>query len=347
MPEASPASSNSATADNVEVDDVKNGQNAASATAQNADASAVSSTAGDKPKSILEAVQAAAKDKGGAAPAPTAGSDAAKQGGESDGKDPKDELSGDPTEEELQQVAPRTAQRIKQLLTQRNEERDRAKALEPDAVVGKQVTEFVARAGLSADEVNQGFEVMRLIKQDPYKAEQVLGQYVDSLRAAIGKGTLPDDLQQAVNDGRITQDLASEIAQNRAKAKFAQGQLEQTQQQTAEERQQRAHETHVNKVSAAVSKLNATLQASDPDYKLKEGPLLREVERRILREGFPKTEEAAVELVKAALKDIDAEFARIRPASVKPITPITGGGSNSSAKPAPTTMLEALKAGRS
>ncbi len=294
---------------------------------------------------MLEAVKAAAADKGDAAPASKTGPNPAK-GDEPDGKDPKDELSEDPTAEELEQANPHTAKRMKQLLTQRNSARDEAKALEPDALVGKQVTEFVQKAGLSADEVNQGFEVMRLVKQDPYKALEVLAPLVDSLRAAVGQGALPQDLQQAVDEGRITQELASEISQTRAKANLTQGQLQRTTQQTEQERQQREHNDHVDRVSAAVSKFNATLQRTDPDYKLKEGPLLREVERRILREGFPKSEEAGLELVKAALKDVDVEIARIRPNQVQPIKPIIGGGSGPSAKPAPTTMVEALRASR-
>lgn len=348
MPEASPASDSVQSVNTDETNDVKNGQNgAASAPAtKTSDASPAPSTGGEKPTSMLEAVKAAAAtDKGDAPPALKTGPNPA-EGEKPDGKDPKDELSEDPTDEELQQANPHTAKRMKQLLTQRNTARDEMKALEPDALVGKQVTEFVARAGLSADEVNQGFEVMRLVKQDPPGALKVLAPLVDSLRDAVGQGTLPQDLQQAVDEGRITQELASEIAQQRAGTNLAKGQLQRVTQQTEQERQQREHNEHVERVSGAVTKFNATLQRTDPDYKLKEGPLLREVERRILREGFPKSEEAGLELVKAALKDVDAEIARIRPAQVQSIKPITGGGSSPSAKPAPTSMLEALKAGR-
>ena len=344
MPEASSATDATAQAGAVDT----NGQNGAASTTatQNQDVNRDSSTGsenGGKPKSMLDAVQAAVDPtKAGASPAPQAGSQQDTKpaaDGKADGS--KDEESEDLTEDELTRLNERTQKRFRHLSSQVKELNGQIEQIKPDAEVGRQVTEFVAKAGLNTDEVNTGFGIMAAMKGDPFKALEMLEPYVAALQQMTGR-VLPADLQQAVDNGQVTEAMAREIAQNRAKASFSTQALEQTRQQTAQERQQQAHKAHVDRVSGAVSAFERQWQATDPDYKLKADSVHQGVELRIRRDGFPKDEAAAVQLTKDVIKEVEARFAGLRPA-LKPLNPVTGGNVGSAAKPAPKSMRDVVE----
>lgn len=339
MPEASPASDVPVTTGAVET----TGQSSAvSTTAQVSDGTAVSSTAkteGDKPKSMLDAVKTALEPaKVDATPASQAGSSPAKVEGEDGKEGSKDELSDDPTDEELAQLNQRTQGRIKKLLSQRNDANARIEALTPDAETGRMITEYVQKANLSAQEVNDGFEIMRLMKVDPFGALEKLAPFWTALQSITGQ-VLPPDLKLAVDEGRVTEEMAREIAQNRAKATVSTQTLKQTQQQTEQEKQQRAHEAHVSKVSRAASDFEKNWERTDPDYKLKTGRVHEKMELVLRRDGFFKTEADGVAAIKKAITEVEAELATLRPAP-KAMNPIQGGGSSSQSKPAPKNMAE-------
>jgi hypothetical protein len=124
----------------------------------------------------------------GAAPASDIGSDLDDLS--CNGNGAGDDESCGLTTEELAQLSERTAKRLKLLMAQRNEARDRVKelsaqieALKPDALIGRSIVLFVMKAKLSTDEMTQGFEIMGLMRTDPVKAREMLAPYWDALQS--------------------------------------------------------------------------------------------------------------------------------------------------------------------
>lgn len=325
----------------VTTDQSGNGQ---TTTHQETGSQAGSPSAAAEPKSMLDAVNAALDTtKAGASQAPKGPAVNAKEGEQSDGKNGSEEYDGtqDLSDEEKGRLSERTQRRMAHLSNEVKARSEEIEALKPDAEIGRLVTGYAHKAGLSSEEIDQTFQVAYAVKKDPERALQMLGPLVDQLRQIAGE-VLPPELQQAVNEGRIAEDLARELSRNQAKAGLSTKQLQERDRQDSEAQAQEQHRTHVNTVSNAVRQYDLQWQKTDPDYALKKDRVLELVELDIRRNGFPKTAQDAVEGTKRARTQVEAELARLRPANVRPITPISGGGSSAQGKPAPKTMLDVI-----
>lgn len=314
---------------------------------------AESSNAEGEKGDLLTRVKAAldkTKEKSPASDEPGSSSEeppapAAKKEGE--GEEGK---TGDLTEEELARLKPKTRERI-ETLTREVKDRDTKLAdLTPKAEKFDQIQRFVDDAGLSKDDVNSGFDVMRNLKQDPFKAYAQLRPIMDQLESIVGV-RLPDELQSEVNQGRITEAHARELARSRGQASVTRQQLDRTTQiQEANQRRQ-VIENQVNDVAGAVTEWEKSTGKNDPDWKLKQPRITELVELEVMRRQakdptyFPSKEEA-IAISKDALKKVEADFKALRPArrSVS-TTPSADAGSTRTAAAAPKSMLEAAKLG--
>jgi hypothetical protein len=298
---------------------------------------------------MLSAVKAALKPKtekpsdsnepgseSGEAPAATAEKEGAKEG-----TDPEDL-----TEDELAHLRPKTRKRIDNLLRDRAERDRKISEIEPKAEQFEKITGFVQEAGLSKDEVNDGFAVMRDLKREPYKAYQRLKPIMAQLANMFGEGELPQDLHQDVVTGRITEQRARELVNARSQTTLATTQAEENARLDRERRDQEAHTSNVNSVATAVTEWERSKEKTDPSWKLKQPRVMEIVEIEIARRQrtnptyFP-TKDEALKFSTDALAKVETEMKAFtpRPRAINPVT--DAGSTRSVAKPA--NAVEAAK----
>lgn len=253
----------------------------------------------------------------------------------------------DLTEEELARLKPKTRKRIENLTAARRERDGRIAELEPKAQQFEKMMTFVQTAKLSTDEVNEGFEVMRLLKHEPLKAWERLKPIFDSLRSMVGE-VLPEELQIAVNQGQITEAHARELAITRTKAAVSTAQVQRHEADTREQQQQDAHQKRQVAVQTSVVEWEKSKAGSDPDWKQKQSRVMEIVQLETLRRekadpNFGWTPEEAVKFANEALTKVETEFKRFapRPKAINPVIDVAS--TRSEAKP--TTALEAAKQG--
>ncbi|MGZ5923518.1 MAG: hypothetical protein ACXWK2_02985, partial [Rhizomicrobium sp.] len=267
----------------------------------------------------------------------------AKKEGADEGED-----TDDLTEEELARLRPKTRKRIDNLLKERADRDTKIGELEPKAQNFDAIQRFVDEAGLTKDEVNQGFDVMKSLKNDPPRAYAVLKPIMNQLEVMLGE-TLTPELQAQVDRGELTEGHARELARARSRAAVNGQMLERTTQQQQADQQRREFEGQVNDVAGAVTAWETATSKNDPDWKLKQPRIQVLVENEILRKQranpnyFPSKEEA-LEMSKKALKEVETEFKRLSPQRRSISTPAADAGSTPSTA-VPKTMLEAARAG--
>lgn len=295
---------------------------------------AVSSNADDKttpdakaPTSMLEAVQkAAAKtDKPVEPPSGTEGEDSktvtdeAAAGAKADAdKAPEDKDAEPPFHKHPRWQAMKA-------------ERDEFKASHDQFV---QLQGFMQNANLDSEEVNNGFQIMALMKNDPQAALNALLPYVTNLQTVLGKN-LPDDLKAKVEDGFIDEATATELAQSRSRETIQKGQ--------AEAAATQAQANLGREIVGAVSAWETEWQKVDADYAAKQPRVQEKIELEIRRNGMPANKTAAVALAKRCKDSVEAELIPFRQ-KLKPIVPVTGGTAPKSAIE-PKSILDIVNQG--
>ena len=311
-----------------EVDTDQQDQGAVSSD-QDANASA-SSTEGDNQDantgSLLEAVQRAAKQE----PSEQSSSSKGEEGEDADPDAAKEGEDADQAKEGEEETPPFHKHPRWQ------EVQRELKDLRPKAQMADQLQGFMHEAGLSTQEVNAGFELMRLMKHDPAQALQQLQPYLENLQQATGD-KLPQDLQQDVEDGYVSEERAKEIARLRANEGRYRQQSE-AQRRQAEEAQ---FERYTADLSNAVSDWERQWQQSDPDYARKAPRVQERLELKMLKGGVPSNTQEAIRLAEETRKEVERELAQFTPKR-RPSTPVTGQGSVAS-RPEPSSMQEAMK----
>lgn len=262
----------------------------------------------------------------------------------------------DLTPEELAKLKPKTRARIENLtadkvnlkrqLDELEPKARRVDELEPKATSFDQLVRYVEDAGLTKDEVNQGFDVMRDLKANPLKAYETLKPIMDQLEGLVG-ARLPDDLQQAVNQGQITEAYARDLARSKSVAALSTQQVQQRDTRDQTRQQQQDFETSQSQVSDAVAKWESSKAGSDPEWKQKQARVMQLVELETLKRerqdrNFRWTPEDAVKFADKALSEVTGEIKRLAP-KPKAVTPITDVASSRSVTK-PTTAVEAAKA---
>lgn len=299
--------------------------------------------------SMLDAVTAALnaeKDEGAEGSPPSDGEDAKDPtADDGDGEEPEADDPGEVTDEELRGYHSKTRRRVRHLLSQRDEARAEIENLRPKAEKLDQVTQFIDQSGLSADEVDTGFQVMALLvrsrtdREAAKQARDLLRPYVESLDTATG-AILPDDLRQAVEGGYITEDYARQLAGSRADVTAARNAVQEVEARSTQAERAQAEQLR-DRIAAAVSQWDQSWKASDPDYEHKQPLVLDRVRLRAM-ERPPRTEKEAVELAEAVKAEIEAlpAFRRTK-TERKPV--LSGGAARPEPRPQPATMLDVVK----
>jgi hypothetical protein len=256
----------------------------------------------------------------------------------------------DPTDDELKALPPKSAKRVKQLLSQRNTARRERDEFAADAVGYREIRGFMAESQLVDQEVQSLFQVGADLKSnDPERLERalnVLMPLASSLMQQLGK-TLPDDLKRDVEGGNLTEDHARELARTRAQARLSREQAARSTEQLDQTRTHQALAANAGQIKSAVSAWEASIRQTDPDFGAKSA-LMRQAALALVAErgGRPADPVQAVEFAKEAYRRANEIAKSLRPAP-KPTRATPDGGSSGTRvglSAAPKTLEEAILA---
>lgn len=259
-------------------------------------------------------------------------------------EDGEEEALPDPTEDELKRYKPATAKRMRQLLAERNEAREERDQVKEKAGTVERLQEYFGEAGLTPDDINNGFHLMKMVKTDPQKALEALDPIVRQLRQVTGDD-LPDDLRRDVQLGNISEQRARELSRTRASHTLAETRNQEA--QTREERRQAAERQQAlaNDVGSAISQWERQWSSNDPDYKQKAPWVQKEIKAQFAdmqRDGkMPRNAEEALAVAKKAKETVDAEFRKLAPRR-QPENPVTGEGTRPQTRRQPNSPMEVI-----
>jgi len=295
---------------------------------------------GAKPQSMLEAVKLAIEPAKPEA-AKTEGEEKSpdSEGGEKESEATSEKPKGDEDEKLPFHKHPRW----QQVLHEKKAAEHRLKELEPTVRNFEGFQRSVVEAGLSAQEIDEGFEIMKLMKSNPAQAYEALQKYMAPLAAFVGQ-QLPEDLQGRVDAGTLDPDSAQELARARNEKAFAETRVAKTAEQRereAEEQQYTKIRTHLDHCAVAVTKWETEWKGSDPDYAVKQPLVDAQLAKLNQEQGVPKTVEDAVERAKEARSIVEKTLAPVLKKTTEKRT-VTGGSSATQAAPKPKTLREAI-----
>jgi len=241
-----------------------------------------------------------------------------------------DETSDDESEESFADVPFHKHPRFKEVIEQRNKYREGAAQFE-------QITSFLSKNDLSAEEAAQGFQIMALMKNNPEEALKALYPYVQQLSLQTGQ-TLPDDIRSQVDDGYMDEDVGRELARQRSEnARLRQAVDRQSQQQVEAQQTEQ-----LNQLAATVTDWETQIRESDPDYHLKEAEIDDRVRVLVAERGRPNTAQEAVSMAKEAYETVNKRFAQ-RFGSKRPMKTASGGKLGGTPTPEPNSLMEAVQ----
>lgn len=294
--------------------------------------------ANDRPKSLLDAVESALEF--GQKRADDVSSDVGKKDQAADGQQsdlavkPEGEAEGDDDPPPFHDHP-----RWKQLVAERKELSDKVAQFEPAATQFSEITTFMGANGLAAEDVQEGFRIMALMRRDPAKAREALQQHLGLIEEFLGE-KLPKDLQEKVEGGFVDEDTARETARLRMQS---QANVEAAQARAAADSrgvEQRA----IAEAATAVTEWERGWQANDPDYPKKAELVHDQVAALMMREGRPTTRAKALDMAQRAKTVVERRLSgfapRPQPSRVVP----SGAGPAGKTTPKPRTLAEAVDA---
>lgn len=264
-----------------------------------------------------------------------------------DGQQPADGDS-DLTEAELNLLKPRTRRSFERMrgqiadLEAKVQDYDNMK---PMAEKLANLQNFCVEAGLNREDVNTGFEIMRLMKTDPVAAYEAITPIYQQLQELIGE-VLPPDLQQQVAAGRITPEHAQEVSRLRAENALTKQQRTFQEENSREIERKNSVVQLANAAGNAVSDLEKQWASSDPDYRVKSTRIAERIELELLKRQrnntLPKSAAEAKQMALDAKAAVDAEFKRLIPKKSS-VQSVLGVGTSTGSKPAPKNLKEAIQ----
>ena len=254
------------------------------------------------------------------------------EGTETGEPDAEEELSEDPSDEELAKYSSKTRRRIKKLLQERDE-------LRPDAQNYRNVQNFLDAQGLTAEETADGLIIMGLMKTNPAEAWKRLKPTIQNLLIASGE-ILPDDLKGMVQRGEIAANAALEVSRSRANVQSAEAQRRFDQQRSEQRQQMDA----AHAITSAAVDWEADRKRKDPNFEAKIEPLMKEVAFLQMREGKPKTPQGVREQLERAYKALPPPAARPSAPVRQAVTPVRGGQVAGNQAPGAQSTLDIIRA---
>lgn len=242
------------------------------------------------------------------------------------------------TAEELEvlgRLKPKTKTRIEQLLQQRE-------GLQKSAGELQAITGFMEENNISPEEFSALMGAMAQHKAGNYDGFlQGIQPMMDVAGKALG-AVIPDDLQERVDEGYIDEAGAQEIAKQRERINYQEGELVRQQQNQT----QRATQDTSNAMKIAVDSVEAEIKNTDVDYATKEPQIKANMQALMAQHGVPNTPEQAKQLANDAYRMTNQFIKQISPdrkTATKRKPDNSMASKNTRAEP--TTMLEAVQLG--
>jgi hypothetical protein len=292
--------------------------------------------------SMLEAVQSALnvekpEPETSPTPEPTGSKDASSDSAKADEKVAEDALS----EDDKRNLKPKVAKRIESLLNDRTTLRNEITGLKTKAADFDKFIGFVQGNNLSTEDMNSGFEIMALLKQDPAKAWERLQPIVASLQQIVGE-RLPADLEEKVRLGYINEEDARALAKAQNGLKIRDAQAQEAAQRNQEATQERERQALVGSVSNAASEWERSQAKNDPDWHLKSARLQELMKLSVYENGYPASSDEVMKRLDAAKDQVTKELRKLNPRP-RAINPVLGASSNPRSVAEPKNMLEAIQ----
>ncbi len=167
------------------------------------------------------------------------------------------------------------------------------------------ISRFMQESKLTPQEMNSGFRLQSLLKNDPKKALEELNSITGGLQLQLGI-TLPDDLNKKVSDGMITKDVAQETAALRNdKAR-----LDAQNKENSDERARRDTADFNTGIANSMNEWEVSAVAKDPLFADKKSEVIEAVQAAVHRRqqetgivGY-KSKEDAVQMLEAGYKAV-------------------------------------------
>lgn len=311
---------------------------------------AASAPAVEQTPSVLDAVEAALKEGVEAGP-PPAGNRSEEPTATPEGQKPGE---GEISPEELRQYSPNAQNRIRELAALKNELTGKNQELSTQVEEFKGKAEafekfsgYLASHGISTQEANNAIEITRLIKSHDYDGAMKLVEPIFYELARRSGKVLDPDLVEDVRLGKVDKNRALEL--QRLRMTNAVSKTRDTERASRDQQSQKAEEArnwkgHVRTVATAADDWAKQKADSDPDWNRKQDLVANAVEVIVRREGFPKTEEAMLDMNERALKQVEDQLRRFVPAP-RPVNPNRGhsGPASPGNEAPPKSALEALE----
>lgn len=202
----------------------------------------------------------------------------------------------------------------------------------------EEISDYMRANGLTNDELAQGFEVMALMKNDPFKAKEVLNSHMSKLAQFTGD-ILPADIQEKLDNGFIEPDAARELASYRARSELS---AKATEEYKAKIAQEAEAQTKQNMYQAVVD-WESRVTMKDSEYRNKQALVTDRVKSIMQSTGNPKSPEEAVKYVEQAYNEVNQRLGSLAGRSTPSRMPTSYNSSSSgNVAPQPRTLKEAV-----
>src|SRR6478752_4430450 len=263
-----------------------------------------------------------------------------------------DELSDEPSKEELDRYHSRTRKRIDKLLEQRNSARVELQSARAEAQVSQGLRQFLSTNDIQKEDFAVLLDLGVALRRGDFTTfYQGVKPYVDLAEEALGL-RLPDDVAQRVQQGHVTTEqalifsrerLSRQMAENRAQQATYQADQTVRQAQQAQTQQQQA--ALQGAVQSAVSAWEARIRQTDADYGHKQDAVKNLLWAVVQERGPPQSPEQAVEIANEAYKRANDMVSRFAPKPRATAAVPSSVNRNNGAIAEPKTLMEAALVG--
>jgi polyhydroxyalkanoate synthesis regulator phasin len=247
------------------------------------------------------------------------GSDQPQSDG-TDGASSEEDLSEDPSKEELGKYHSRTRKRIEKLLDQRNAARDEVTSLRGQAQVAEGLRSYLTTNDIAKEDFSLLLDLGTALRRGDWQTfYQGVAPYMELAEEALGV-RLPKDLQAQVQQGHLTTEAARHFSRERyarmlaeTKAQDAGHHAQRIEQQVRHQDTARQVEALKTSINGAVSAWEASVRQTDPDYGHKQDAVKNLLWAVVNEQGAPSSPEQAVAIAKEAYRRANEMAARFTP----------------------------------
>lgn len=202
----------------------------------------------------------------------------------------------------------------------------------------EEISQYMRANGLSNTELAQGFEVMALMKNDPFKAKEVLNEHMSKLAEFTGD-ILPVDIQEKLDNGFIDQEAAKELASYRARTQMSAKATEEYNAKMAAE----AETVRKQHMYQAVVDWESKVSMRDSEYRNKQALVTDRVKSIMQQAGTPNSPEDAVKYVEQAYNEVNQRLGALAGRNTPTRMPTSYNSSSSgNSAPQPRSLQEAV-----